>query len=191
VADAPPNGNRWPAVMNASEARDVRHAAGTPPRDEVARAAMEPLAADWADAARLAADWPVRDDPGHVDRITQVLVQAGVCDPTVLLAGALLGAVRDGGCPLARVQRRFGERVAVLIARQLPPPRAPSAYQRSPRSAVVPPEWRRVARELPGAAELLALADLCALRRRTPQAGRAATSGPEPACLPGPRQAPA
>lgn len=134
-------------------------------------------APDWAAAARLAAEFPVREDPGHASRVTQVLVDAGVADPAVLVAGVLLGAVRDGGCPLTRVRRRFGEQVAVLIARQLPSPRkARSANGRGWRGAVVPPEWRRVAHELPLAAELLALADLCALRRVTPQVG-CATSG--------------
>ena len=119
-------------------------------------------------------------DSNHANRITQVLIEAGVAHPGVLLAGVLLGAVRDGGCPLTEVQRRFGDQVAVLIARQLPPPsQAGRVSRRSRGHRAIPPEWVAVAGELPLAAELLALADLCVLRDIDPQAsrtGRAATS---------------
>jgi hypothetical protein len=133
-----------------------RRPAGTVRPEDVPGVASGVLAADWTAAAEFAAKWPVRNDRDYASRITEVLLEAGVGDPAVLLAGVLLGAVRDGGCPLSRVRRRFGEQVAVLIARQLPPPKkkARSADPRGTYGTVVPAAWRVVARELPLAAEL-------------------------------------
>jgi hypothetical protein len=126
--------------------------------DVVADAVVRRLAADWIAATWIAVERST--DSGHAERITRVLLDAGVTHPTLLLAGLLLAAVRDGGYPLADVHRRFGEQVAVLIARQLPTP--PDRIAAGPGVGAVPPEWQRVARELPFAAEALAFADLLA-----------------------------
>jgi hypothetical protein len=69
----------------------------------------------------LAQRWaPTEGHRRHALHVLQVLTVAGLTDPDVLAAGALIAVVRAGACPIPEVRRHFDSAVSTILLRLVP-----------------------------------------------------------------------